>query len=136
MSSLQEALLEKKGQLSGLTVRPMVSDEDVSRVNETRPKMNSHFSIIDLDSCASMRKFKEMAERILLDDASLITEVVQKAHRFKNDSKPENKKFIWFFYELRDQLRKLPLAKHAELFKRAFRKSGATFELPDARLKK
>jgi len=74
-----------------------------------------------------------VAEKILLAGTGNISEIVQKAHRFKDDSKPENKKFVWFFYELRDQLKKLPPAKHEELFKKAFRKSGATFELSEGR---
>ena len=131
MGSLQEALLAKKKQLSGITVRPMVSKKEIGRVNDAKPKITDHFSIEDIDGCFSMRKFKEMAERILLDDTADITDIVQKAHRFKDDRKPENKKFIWFFYELRDRLKKLPPAKHGELFRKAFRKSGATFELSE-----
>ncbi len=137
MSSLQEALLAKKGRFSGITVRSMVSEKEIGRVNEIRAKTTDYFSVDDLDSCTSMRGFKEVAKNILLAGTGNILEIIQKAHRFKDDTKPENKKFIWFFYELRDQLRKLPPEKHKELFKKAFRKSGATFELSEpARPKK
>lgn len=128
MSSLQDALMGVKG-LPDITVRPQVSEKEIERINNTKPKMSDHFSADDLDRCATMRKFKEMAEIILLAKSANISEVIQKAHRFKDDAKPENKKFIWFFYELRDQLKKLPPAKHEELFRKAFRKSGSTFEL-------
>lgn len=133
MSSLQEALLAKKGQFSNITVRAQVSDAKINRINETKPEISDHFSVNDLDECISMRKFKEMAEKILLAGTGNISEIIQKAHRFKDDKKPENKKFVWFFYELRDQLKKLPSEKHAELFKRAFRKGGATFKLSEER---
>ena len=131
MGSLQEGLasLAQKGQLSGIMVQPQISENEIARLNTPEKKASDHFSIDNLDECPSMRKFKEMAEKILLAGTANIYEVIQKAHRFKDDSKPENKKFIWFFYELRDRLKKLPPDKHAELFRKAFRKSGATFEL-------
>jgi len=131
MSSLQEALLAKKGQLSGITVRPQVSEDEIARLNASKEKLSDHFSIDNLDSCASMRKFKEMAEKILLAGTGTISEIVRKAHRFKDDSKPENKKFIWFFLELRDHLNYRPIEQHEEILRKAFRKSGATFELSE-----
>jgi len=133
MSSLQDALLRVRGHLSGVDVRPQVSEKEITSLNTPKARLPDHFSVDNLDGCPTMRKFKEMAEKILLEGAGTIGEVIQKAHRFKDDAKPENKKFIWFFYELRDQLKKLPPAKHEELFKKAFRKSGATFELSEGR---
>ena len=131
MSSLQEALLSVKGNLPGIDVQSQILNKEISSINDAKIKTSDHFSIHDLDGCPSMRKFKEMAEKILLEGTGTIAEVIQKAHRFKDDAKPENKKFIWFFYELRDQLKKLPPAKHEEIFRKAFRKSGATFELSE-----
>ena len=133
MSSLQEALLSVKGNLPGIDVQSQILNKEISSINDAKIKTSDHFSIHDLDGCPSMRKFKEMAEKILLAGTGTIAEVIQKTHRFKDDSKPENKKFIWFFYELRDQLKKLPPAKHEELFRKAFRKSGSTFELSEAK---
>jgi len=135
MSSLQDALLKigSKGRLSDITVQLQISEKELDSINAIRPKTDNHFSVHHLDSCSSMRKFKEMAEKILIEGAGAIDEVIQKAHRFKDDAKPENKKFIWFFYELRDRLKKLPPAKHEELFRRAFRKNGATFELSETK---
>jgi len=129
MSSLQEALLAKKGQLSGITVRPQVSEDEIAHFNTPKEKLSDHFSIENLDTCSSMRKFKEMAEKILLAGTGSIYSIIQKAHRFKDDEKPENKKFIWFFYELRNHLQCRPIEQHDEILRKAFRKSGATFEL-------
>ena len=131
MSSLQEALLAKKGQLSGINVRPQVLEEEINRINEAKPKTTNHFSVESLDDCSSMRKFKERAEKILLAGTGSLSEIVQKAHRFKDDEKPENKKSIWFFYELRDHLRYRPIEQRDEILRKAFRKSGATFKLSE-----
>ncbi len=83
----------------------------------------------DLDSCASMTEFKHAAKEILERDPSQIDAVVQSAHRFKNDQDPAAKKFIWFFYELRDRMRKLKPVEREALMKKAFRRRGSTFEL-------
>lgn len=135
MSSLQEALLAKKGQLSGITVRPQNSEEEIARLNAPKEKPCDHFSVEDLDGCPTMRKFKEMAEKILLAGTGSILEILRKAHRFKDNSQPENKKFIWFFLELRNHLQYRPIEQHNEILRKAFRKSGATFELSKPKYK-
>ena len=96
MGSLQGALMGVKGKLSGIDVRPQISEEEIEQSNTPKEKLFDHFSIEDLDNCSSMRKFKEMAEKILLAGTGTISEIVRNAHRFKDDSKPENKSLSGF----------------------------------------
>jgi len=89
--------------------------------------MKNGYKLCDeLDTCPTMREFKHVAKQILLGDTSQIRVIIQKAHRFK-----ENKKFIWFFYQVKDGLSKLPTEKHERFLDKAFRKSGSTITLPD-----
>lgn len=80
----------------------------------------------ELDQCPSMGKFKHLAKEILSKDPSQIRIIIQKAHRFK-----ANKKFIWFFYQVKDGLEKVPEGKREQLLNRAFRKSGSNLDIPD-----
>ncbi len=83
----------------------------------------------ELDTCTSMTEFKQGAKEILEADSSKIDTVINKAHRFKNDSDPVAKKFIWFFYELRDRMKKVKPSEREVLLKKAFRRRGSTFEI-------
>lgn len=87
---------------------------------------NGHRFCDELDTCSIMHEFKHVAKQILLGDPSQIRVIIQKAHRFKG-----NKKFIWFFYQVRDGLSKLPAEKHERFLDKAFRKSGSTVVLPE-----
>lgn len=82
----------------------------------------------DLDACATMQEFKQTTKAILLDDPQAIHRIIQKAHRFKGDQ-PENKKFIWFFYQVRAQLNTVPANRQQEFLQKAFRRRGSTLEI-------
>jgi hypothetical protein len=79
----------------------------------------------ELDNCATMYDFKLLAKQILLRDPSKIRIVIEKAHRFKNDN--QGKRFVRFFYKLRDGLKDLPAAKREQFLDKAFRRHGSTF---------
>ena len=81
----------------------------------------------ELDQCTSMHEFKLVAKQLLAQDPSKIQTIIQKAHRFKKDG--QGKKFIWFFYQVRDILKKLPAEKREQFLNRAFRRSGSTLEI-------
>jgi len=83
----------------------------------------------ELDQCTSMHEFKLVAKQLLSKDPSKIQVIIQKAHRFKKDD--QGKKFIWFFYQVRDRLKKLPAEKREQFLNRAFRRSGSTLEIPN-----
>ncbi len=79
----------------------------------------------DLDATLTMSDFREIARTILEQDAGDINRVISKAHRFKDETQDENRKFIWFFYALRDSLRTLP-NDHDLVIRRAFRRHEPT----------
>ena len=83
-----------------------------------------------LDASGSMKEFKLAAKKILLQDPSAIHRIIQKAHRFKGEE-PENKKFIWFFYQVRDQLNTIPVDQHPEFLRKAFRRHGSKIEIEE-----
>lgn len=123
--------LFRAGVLAEAKYRQHQANEQIEAIQPVKKegKFSSFVSCNDLDSCASMTEFKHGAKEILERDLSQIDTVIQKAHRFKNDSDPAAKKFIWFFYELRDRMRKLKPAEREALLKKAFRRHGSTFEL-------
>jgi ssDNA-specific exonuclease RecJ len=84
----------------------------------------------DLSGAKNMRDFKQIAKAILERDPSQIKAIIQKAHDMYM-GKEGDKKFFWFFYQVRDGMKNLPSEKHPELLRKAFRKAGATFEVAD-----
>jgi len=83
----------------------------------------------ELDQTTSMHEFKLVAKQMLLENPSQIHVIIKKAHRFKNDD--QGKKFIWFFYQVRNVLKKLSAEKREQFLNRAFRRSGLTLEIPN-----
>jgi len=123
--------LFKAGLLPEAKYRQHQAEEQLQSTQPVRRdrKAPSFVSCSDLDSCDTMAEFKQAAKEILEHDQSQISVVIQKAHRFKNDKDPATKKFIWFFYELRDRMRGLNSVDRNTLLRLAFRRHGATFEL-------
>ncbi len=76
----------------------------------------------ELDKTPTMSEFRSVAHAILLQDDGAIHRVISKAHRFKDETKEENKKFVWFFYALRDSLRSMGADRHDIVLRRAFRR--------------
>lgn len=97
--------------------------EDEQRRIQLNQAKDGRKSCDELDTCATIHSFKYLTKEILLKDPSQIGRIVQKAHRFKG-----NRQFIWFIYQVRDELAKLPPEKHEEFLNRAFRKAGWTFK--------
>ncbi|MFH1129267.1 MAG: hypothetical protein V1686_00830 [Patescibacteria group bacterium] len=83
----------------------------------------------ELDQTTSMHEFKLVAKQLLLKNPSEIQVIIQKAHRFKNAD--QGKKFVWFFYQVRDILKRLSAEKREQFLNRAFRRSGSTLEIPN-----
>lgn len=123
--------LFKAGVLAEAKYRQHQANEQIQAIQPVKKegKLQTFVNCNDLDSCASMTEFKHGAKEILERDPSQIDSVIQKAHRFKNDQDPVAKKFIWFFYELRDRMKKLKPAEREALLQKAFRRRGSTFEL-------
>ncbi len=123
--------LFKSGVLTEAKYRQHQADEQIEAFQPVKKegKPQTFVTANDLDSCASMTEFKHGAKEILGRDPLQIDSVVQKAHRFKNEEDPAAKKFIWFFYELRDRMRKIKPAEREALLQKAFRRRGSTFEL-------
>ena len=131
MLSIADQLL-KAGLVSEEKYRKYQTEEQIEIIQPAKkPEVDSSFvNCDDLDGCKSMTEFKQGAKEILERDLSQIYVVIQKAHRFKNDTDPAAKKFIWFFYELRDRMKEIKEAKqHEALLKKAFRRRGSTFEI-------
>lgn len=127
--SLAEQLF-KAGVLPEARFRQHQANAEIeAEVTKKGGKPTSFSRCDDLDSCKSMTEFKHGAKEILERDSSQIDAVIGKAHRFKNDADPAAKRFIWFFYELRDRMKKLHLSDRELLIKRAFRRRGSTFKL-------
>lgn len=83
----------------------------------------------ELNRCKTMSEFKQVAKELLLCDPSKIGEVLSAAHRFKKGK--GGKKFVWIFFQLRDELAAHP-DKVEQLIRRALRRSGTTLEVPEA----
>jgi len=81
---------------------------------------------LDFRSCADSTSFKLAVKEALLDNPTMIKEVVEAAHRFKNEPG-----FVKFFFQLRDALNQSPKSKHEQLLNRAFRRRGATFSVSE-----
>jgi hypothetical protein len=130
LGTLSEQLF-KAGLLSEKQFREQQAEEELEKERLNRAQIsklaiNERKDCDELDKCLTMREFKHQAKQILLQESSQIRVVIQKAHRFKS-----NKKFIWFFYHVRDDLQKLPQDKHEQFLNKAFRKSGSTFTISD-----
>ncbi len=122
--------LFKAGVLSEATYRIHQADERLGSSQPMKANKGRSFTACNqLDTCTCMTEFKQVAKEILEADSSQIDAVINKAHRFKNDSDPVAKKFIWFFYELRDRMKKLKQNQREALLKKAFRRRGSTFEI-------
>lgn len=131
MGTLLEQLL-KAGLLSEKEfqkqqAKEQLMEEQNQRTQLTKLKKGGYTKYDELDYCDTMRDFKHLAKQLLLQNPSQIRIIIQKAHRFKKEN--QGKKFIWFFYQVRDGLQKLPIEKHKQFLNRAFRKSGATFKV-------
>ena len=128
MSSLADQLL-KAGVIKVETYQQHQAEELIEELNRDKKvtKGSAFVDCNDLDSCKSMAEFKQGAKEILEKDPSQIRVIVSKAHRFRNSSDPVAKKFIWFFYELWNQMNKRP-KEHPTILKKAFRRHGSTFE--------
>lgn len=120
-----EELLWEKGFKPGKNFM-LHKAEHVSEVKK-KEKPKDAYDQTDLERATSMRSFKEIARNILERDSDKIKEVIRIAHE-KFKGKEGNKKFFWFFYQLRDELKKRPKEQHAELFRKAFRKAGWTLK--------
>ncbi len=91
------------------------------------PERRSSFSGLDgCQTATSMNEFKRSAKEMLLRDPGSIDEVIRLAHRFK-DGTPAGKRFIWLFYELRDQM-KAHAGQEADIIRRALRRHGSGFK--------
>lgn len=128
MKTLAEQLREK-GLISEKTFRESEAQQALdSQKQGTSPLGSKTFD--DLDGCKSMREFKQIAKIILARDKTQIKPIIQKAHdKFKGQK--GDKKFFWFFYQIRDGLKNLPAEKHEDLLRKAFRKAGSTFKISD-----
>ncbi len=82
-----------------------------------------------LDIAKTVNDFKHVAKRMLFDDPNTITTIIQKAHEFRD--RTGNKKIIWFFYSVRDGLKKCPSSHKEKLLKRMFRRNNPKFKLPE-----
>ncbi len=125
-------LSEKKFQEQRLTEEleeGQRSQAQLAQLAELVQKKVGQMGCEELDNCATMHDFKLLAKVILSRDPSKIRIVIQKAHRFKDDD--QGKRFVWFFYQLRDGLRDLPAARREQFLNRAFRRQGSTFLVPN-----
>lgn len=129
MKSLAEQLVEK-----GLASEEQIKNAQVARelkaLADERPKLDDHFICIHFEGCQTVREFKEVAKNILLGNPSEINEIIQRAHAFCGDEGGK-KKLIWFCYQVRDVLKRAPQSKTEQVLNRAFRRNGATFEIPE-----
>ncbi len=128
MSTLAEQL-KLRGFVSEKVFREAEAEREISSV-QSRAGLKDAKNCDDLSKAKNMREFKQIAKIILEDDPSQIRTIIQKAHDMYK-GKEGDKKFFWFFYQVRDGMKKLPPEKHQELLRKAFRKAGSTFEVSD-----
>lgn len=83
----------------------------------------------ELNTAKTIKEFKHVAKNMLENDPQAITEILKSAHNFKK--RTGDKKIVWFFYQVRDALKKYPANRIDELIKRMFRKNNPKFELPE-----
>ncbi len=121
--------LFKAGLVPEKSYRLRIAEEQLDALQAGKPSAKCAVTCRDLDSCSSMTEFKQNAKEILEHDPSQIQNVIQKAHRFKNENDPAAKKFIWFFFELRDRMQPLSHGERGALLRKAFRRHGSTFEI-------
>jgi hypothetical protein len=98
-------------------------EKNTSQISELAKKTGKK-GCEGLEECKTMREFKALAKDILMKDPSKIKIIIQEAHRFKNDD--QGKKFVWFFYQLRDVLVNLPASKREQFLNGAFRRHNST----------
>lgn len=138
MGILSEPLL-RVGLLSEKQFREQLVTEELEQEQGQQAKF-AQFALkgtkggfTELDQCANMSEFKFAAKQFLLKDPSKIQIIIQKVHRFKKDD--QGKKFVWFFYQVRNILKNLPAEKREQFLNRAFRRLGSTLEIPKEALK-
>ncbi len=84
----------------------------------------------ELDRCQTVGEFKEAARKVLGVNSGLAQAVLDRAnHKFAGRGQ-DKRKARWFFYAVRDGLRGKSAGEQQRFLKRAFRRSGATFEPP------
>lgn len=130
MNDLLEQLFQK-GLITGQEYRKRKALNELKseKGGDNRRRRVVSFDLDKLNDAGSVRKFKEIAKEILLQNSSLIQEIIKQAHSLKD--KDGGKKLIWQLYQLRDLLGHTSPDEHEQIIKKAFRKSGATFELPE-----
>ncbi len=128
MGNLQEELL-RRGLASEKQLRIVQAEKEVAVINEIEKKLSKQFvCMADLESCETVNAFKQAAKKILLADWDMIGEVLIKAHEFRVEG---SNKLIGFCYRVRDGLTVTPSDKRNKFLKRAFRRAGATTEIPE-----
>jgi len=105
-------------------------EEQIAAMNRRKEKLQDHFTCDDLAGCQTAKDFKIMARQILRNDVSAIYEIVRKAHEFRGDDFQARESIPWFFYRLREGLSMVPPEKFQQVINRAFRRNGATMEIP------
>lgn len=126
---MNDALLEelfKKGLITEERYMKTKAEKELVKdkggENKSLRKISS-FDLNELDSVGSVRNFKEKAKEILLEDSSLIQEILKKAHRL--EQRDGGRKLIWLLYQLRDALKQASSECQELIIKGAFRKAGA-----------
>lgn len=82
-----------------------------------------------LGDCASVQEFRQMVAGILQREPSRIGEIITAAHVHKE--KDGGKRIVWEMYQIRDGLTKCSSEKLERFLKRATRRSGRKFTLPE-----
>jgi hypothetical protein len=100
-----------------------LEDERRSSAQIAQLSQQKKTELDELDECVTMHDFKFAAKKILLKDPSKIRVIINKAHRFINEE--QGRRFIKFFYQVRDVLKKLPDGAHVQFLEKAFRKHGS-----------
>lgn len=127
MGALSEELF-KVGLLSEKQFREQQAEKDLEEEQKSSARIaqlsqQKKTELDELDECVTMHDFKFAAKKILLKDTSKIRVIINKAHRFINEE--QGRRFIKFFYQVRDVLKKLPAGAHEQFLEKAFRKHGS-----------
>ncbi|MCD4694243.1 hypothetical protein K8R62_02695 [bacterium] len=128
MNNLQSSLVntglaDDKVLAKNLQNEKTVVSQHIASVNK---KVSRNPSLLKLESVGSVSQFKQEAKQILLDDYSLVEEILNLAQGLKNLD--GGKKLLWLLYSTKGNIFKAKPEFVKQIIKRAFRKSNPTVE--------
>lgn len=129
MNNLQSSLVNA-GLVSGEAMGKNFEREKTAigqKIASVNKKVSKSPSLLKLESAETVNQFKQETKPILLDNPSLIEDVINLAQGLRELE--GGKKLLWLLYSTRENISRAKPKFIKQIIKRALRKSNPTVEL-------